>query len=276
MNEKLLDNKGENVHNCNINTRRAGRLGGEACDANRMETQPKYRTSFYVDCFNLYHPIKSLLPEAKWTSIYNLLIQFLGVQDELVAIKLFTAEPNHISAEQTVRHQIFETVQLHQHDCVKVIKGNFKKKEVKCKSCKEKFIAHEEKQTDVNLATHILSDVYHKVVDKVIILSTDTDFVPIINQLAIDKIVNKIELIAPPAKKKIPYELITSIQKFYGIKNRHNKQDSKISTLKKSHFDKNTRLPDEIKIDNKIYKNPYKPELHEGECECVLHKKPEK
>jgi uncharacterized LabA/DUF88 family protein len=65
---------------------------------------------------------------------------------------------------------------------VHVTFGEFKQKTVDCRAtCKQDFQMHEEKQTDVNIATAMLdfSDLY----DKLILLTADSDQVPAVKLL---------------------------------------------------------------------------------------------
>jgi uncharacterized LabA/DUF88 family protein len=54
------------------------------------------------------------------------------------------------------------------------------KRKKKCHICKEWFSTHEEKQTDVNIALYLLADAMNDQFDRAIMVSADTDLVPII------------------------------------------------------------------------------------------------
>ena len=66
------------------------------------------------------------------------------------------------------------------------IEGLFKTRKVKCEhvSCDlvaagvRKFKTHEEKRTDVNIAVHMLDDVYQEAAEHLVLVSGDSDLVP--------------------------------------------------------------------------------------------------
>ena len=64
---------------------------------------------------------------------------------------------------------------------VKDIHGRFMRHKETCNSCGHEFWAREEKQTDVNIACVILCDAMNDLFDKAIIVSGDTDLIPVIN-----------------------------------------------------------------------------------------------
>ena len=56
--------------------------------------------------------------------------------------------------------------------------GHFKLKRVFCHNCKQEIKKHEGKQTDVNIATHIINDMYQHKPDIIQLISGDTDLIP--------------------------------------------------------------------------------------------------
>lgn len=47
-------------------------------------------------------------------------------------------------------------------------------------ACGASYIYHEEKETDVNIAVHLLNEAYKNTYDKAIMVTTDTDLIPAI------------------------------------------------------------------------------------------------
>lgn len=175
------------------------------------------RVLTYIDGFNLYHSIKDLgIAHAylKWQNLRNLSQTFLSKNDEIISIKFFTAYPTW-KHDSHKRHKNF--VEILQDFGIEVIFGNFKKKEIYCKNCKQHIMKYEEKQTDVNIATHIVSDIYEKEADIIQLISGDTDLIP---PLKIAKSKHfKIHLVVPPKRKANGFDSI--VDKKSNIKPKH-------------------------------------------------------
>ncbi len=62
-----------------------------------------------------------------------------------------------------------------------MVLGNFKKKRALCKHCKQIYIAHEEKETDINIALYLFKLFIKDSCDTAVIISGDTDLVAAIN-----------------------------------------------------------------------------------------------
>jgi len=60
--------------------------------------------------------------------------------------------------------------------------AHFKNKYRSCHRCGHSWKAHEEKETDVRLALAVLEDGYDDLYDRAIIVSADSDLVPVIEQ----------------------------------------------------------------------------------------------
>ena len=60
---------------------------------------------------------------------------------------------------------------------VHITHGYFQPNDIKCRNCKEKWLIHKEKMTDVNMATAIFEDAFQDEYDMALIISGDSDFV---------------------------------------------------------------------------------------------------
>lgn len=76
--------------------------------------------------------------------------------------------------------------------------GHFKAKERQCRSCGAKWIQHEEKETDVNIALWLLNRAYKDDFDEAFIVSRDSDLTPAIKMLLTEFPHKKIKIISPP------------------------------------------------------------------------------
>ncbi|HLA34300.1 MAG TPA: NYN domain-containing protein, partial [Rhodocyclaceae bacterium] len=153
----------------------------------------KKRVMAFVDGFNLYHAIddldidpKSHRPRRqkqhlKWLNIWSMASAFAPPSREtIVAVHYFSAFATWLpDAHQ--RHR--EYVRALEATGVHVVMGNFKKKFRSCNSCKTTWTGHEEKESDVNIALHLLDMAYQDAYDKAFLVTADTDLVPAIKMV---------------------------------------------------------------------------------------------
>ncbi len=129
----------------------------------------------FIDGFNLYHVLHECHPaHCKWTNYRVLAEHFLLPGDTLKDVFYFTAHA-HWDAGKVARHTAF--IKAQEHFGVRAILGKFKEKYPRCTLCKRKYTSHEEKESDVNLAIHLVSLAYERQYDKAFIVSGDSDFV---------------------------------------------------------------------------------------------------
>lgn len=143
----------------------------------------KRRVAVYVDGFNLYHALRNLKDlRYRWLDLYSLSGKFIHFQhDEITSIKYFSAIASHMGDETAARHRLYIEALLSKG--VQFIEGRFKERRSRCtiKSCNgREMLRREEKETDVNIAIHIVRDAICGFVDKQIIITNDTDILPAI------------------------------------------------------------------------------------------------
>ena len=63
------------------------------------------------------------------------------------------------------------------------IRDRFKSDNKDCKKCGNSYVSYNEKMTDVNIATHIMSDYYEENFDMAMVISGDTDLLPPIKMI---------------------------------------------------------------------------------------------
>ncbi|MDC9715235.1 MAG: NYN domain-containing protein [Gammaproteobacteria bacterium] len=152
----------------------------------------KIKTVCLVDGYNLYHSVSNTIKSAykgdklvgnhlKWLDLHKLSQHFLSPQDELVEVYYFTAYYDEKVGGQSTnnqarlkRHQTY--VSFLQEKGVKPIFGKFKKVTRTCKKCRKKYDAYEEKETDVNLSVKAVELLRDNEIDKLMIISADSDF----------------------------------------------------------------------------------------------------
>ena len=201
------------------------------------------RTSFFIDGFNSYHslkvwnpdpidPIKRVYKYRKylWLDLYAYSLQFVRKQDTVGDVFYFSAyaywRPN---AQQ--RHEKF--VRALVNSGVKPIMGAFKEKDRFCNKCHSYYKGHEEKQTDVNIAIHLLKEAFLDSFDTAMLVTNDTDLVPAINMVKALFPKKRIGIVFPIDRWSSELKQVTHFWR---------KTTKKI--LKKSQFPEDVTLPD--------------------------------
>lgn len=148
------------------------------------------KAAFFIDGFNLYHSIanRKNLHKYKWLNLWQLSQSLLLPQEALADVFYFTAFTDW-NPERKKRHQDY--VLINKSVGCKVILGKFLQKDrismVECntpcrggekKFCGKKFVAHEEKMTDVNIAVNIVKAAALRSYDSIYLLSGDNDLIP--------------------------------------------------------------------------------------------------
>jgi uncharacterized LabA/DUF88 family protein len=132
----------------------------------------------YIDGFNFYYgAIKNT--KWKWLNLEKY-FKLLRQDDEIVTIKYFTAliDGSHRANQESY------LLALNTLTKVEIILGKFKKRQVKClvPKCtfpgKRIFQMPEEKRTDVNIALNILNDIQRNNIERIVLVSGDSDLVP--------------------------------------------------------------------------------------------------
>ncbi len=138
-----------------------------------------YRVNVYIDGFNLYHAIDELSDDSlKWVDLQLLSKNILNKYQTLNEVKYFSAFATW-RPDSYKRHRDY--VAAIEKQGVTVIMGRFKEKRLQCKAtCKEAYVTHEEKETDVNIGAHLIADALSDRFDTAIIISADTDLAAVV------------------------------------------------------------------------------------------------
>ena len=141
--------------------------------------QQKQRVIVYIDGFNFYFGLKHNAKWKKyyWLDIVKLFESFMRPNQEFVAVKYFSAKPDDL--DQSLRQNAFFQANK-ENPKFKLILGKYLKKEITCFRCGNVIHTHEEKETDVRIATQIVADAYQNNCDLQIVVSADSDMIPAI------------------------------------------------------------------------------------------------
>ena len=138
----------------------------------------KRRAGLYVDGFNLYHALCDLRRNhLKWLDLWALGERLIDRREErLVRVVYCSAYPTHLPYPAKIaRHQAYvAALTARGVDCYL---GHFKARpRTRCRCCHHAWQTYEEKESDVTLALQILHDAHRDRVDRIYLLSGDSDF----------------------------------------------------------------------------------------------------
>ncbi len=167
------------------------------------------RVIFFIDGFNLYHAVKSLRANhLKWLDLKTLCQNFApSPQFTTENIYYFSAHATWLP-DAFSRHKVY--LQALKSTGVVPVLGKFKEKDRGCKQCGSLWKAHEEKETDVNIALYILDQAYQNKFDRAVIISADSDFSPAI-RLAKQRFPEKQFRILTPVNRKHSWDLVNAV-----------------------------------------------------------------
>lgn len=132
----------------------------------------------YVDGFNLYHGLHDLSGRKHlWLDLIKL-AESLRPHNEIAQVKYFTARVINEPDAESRQDRYINALQGLYGDRFQVTLGHYKSKTQTCRKCGASWQRNEEKETDVNIALHILRDAMEGTFDSALILSADSDLVP--------------------------------------------------------------------------------------------------
>lgn len=134
------------------------------------------RAGFYIDGFNFYHAVNDLgQPHLKWMSYARLAEALLNRDESVAIVRFFSALATHRPASMARHVELNAALRA---EGVDIVLGQFKGRNTRCKACGAQWKHPEEKESDVNVALHLLDDCYRGLIDVAYIVSTDSDIAP--------------------------------------------------------------------------------------------------
>lgn len=157
------------------------------------------RVACFIDGFNLYHAIDDLrFNHLKWVNLWKLAETFTDpAHHELVSVYYFSAFATWLPDRER-RHRAF--VDAQRAFGVIPIMGRFKEKDRRCQACGATWKAHEEKETDVNLALWLLKEAFADTYDVALLVSADSDLAPAVRLVRGTFPAKKVKILAPPGR----------------------------------------------------------------------------
>lgn len=171
------------------------------------------RTSIYIDGFNFYYRAVKNTPY-KWLDFKSLFVKLLSEENQILAIKYFTAlVSGSQDPGQPIRQQTYLRALKKYIPEISIYYGHFISHKVPMPLAdpdnKQRFIKvikTEEKGSDVNLAVHLLNDAWLNEYDCAVVVSNDSDLAEALK--IVKQQLNKIVGIVMPVKGWPSRELI--------------------------------------------------------------------
>ncbi len=139
------------------------------------------RVIAYIDGFNLYHAIDALnQPHLKWLDLRALVSSFLNVGQVLTAVNYYSAYATWMP-EAHARHRQYANAL--RAVGVSVHLSEFRDRPQECFQCGNRWIAHEEKRTDVRMAVDIVADCLEGTFDVALIINSNSDILPAVAKI---------------------------------------------------------------------------------------------
>jgi hypothetical protein len=140
-----------------------------------MDTK-KQRVIVYIDGYNFYYGLKSNgWKKFYWLDLVKFCESFMSSTQELVMVKYFSA-PTQSPGKHERQNKFFSANKANPR--FRLILGTYMLKDVNCQDCGSDFKVPEEKKTDVNIATQLISDCIYDKCDLSILVSGDSDLTP--------------------------------------------------------------------------------------------------
>lgn len=143
------------------------------------------RVVAYIDGFNLYFGLRDRgLKPYYWLDLVGLMRSLLKKEQQLDAVHYFTARIRATPGNRAdAKRQSTYLDALQTRDSLEIHYGHYLSKDVRCFSCGNKWESHEEKMTDVNIATRMLVDAYEDRFDTALLVSADSDLVTPVREI---------------------------------------------------------------------------------------------
>jgi hypothetical protein len=156
------------------------------------------RAICYVDGLNLYHSIRALKkPELKWLDLWTLAQSFLSAEDQLQGVIYFAAIADW-DAGKARRHRKYIAALRERH--VEVVLSRFQRVSRSCQVQARSCSFQEEKETDVGLASRVLVDALAGLAEKQIVITADSDQVPMFKHVRAVAPASELILAVPPGR----------------------------------------------------------------------------
>lgn len=174
-----------------------------------------YRVCAYIDGHNLINGmIDAKFPLwYRWLDVCSLVRSILAINQEMVIVKYFTALQEN-KKPKTIRKQTYIEALETLMQC-EVIRGKYIEEDCFCPRCNRSYSELKEKMTDVNMALEILKDAHKDRFDIAMLLSGDSDLVPVVEAVKQESRDKRVISVFPP--KRTSDDLKAVVDGFFRI-----------------------------------------------------------
>ena len=135
-----------------------------------------------------------------WLDLVALANNLLRGEQGLVAVKYFTARIRNNPKKQKRQTTYLDALSLHCGEKLQIIEGYYYADPYICADCGRNNPIEGEKQTDVNIATHMIVDAQREnFVDDLILITADSDQVPALK--AVRELGKNVLVVLPPGRE---------------------------------------------------------------------------
>jgi uncharacterized LabA/DUF88 family protein len=168
----------------------------------------------YIDGFNLYFGPKSRRwARFLWLDLNKMAQSLLKSNQTLVRVKYFTSRirlPHDKAARQNTFLEALETLPN-----LDIFYGNYQINKRTCRNCGSIDRVKNEKMTDVNIATEMLTDAFLGKFDTALLISGDGDLTTPVKRIA-DTAGKRVVLVYPPDRRSFALESVATAHIFLG------------------------------------------------------------
>ena len=158
------------------------------------------RVIAYIDGYNLYFGLlEARLRTSRWLDLHSLCKTLLKPRQHLELVRYFTTWVRN-NPNKAKRQAVFIDA-LRAQGCVEIDFGVFLSKSAICRECGAQWNKNEEKQTDVKIAVRLLNDAYDDRFDMAMLISGDSDLVPVVESVR-QRFKQKRIVVASPPKRR--------------------------------------------------------------------------
>jgi len=156
---------------------------------------------FYIDGLNLYNGLKKAkLRSYYWLDLEKLTNSLSIKNQKILKIKYFTSMVSSSFDQLKFNRQQSYMKALKTIKNLRIFFGRHQRSTIRCNNCKHIIKNFNEKMTDVNIATEMLKDAFNNECNVQVLISGDSDLIPICS--TIRKLQNTTLIIYFPPKRQ--------------------------------------------------------------------------
>lgn len=172
------------------------------------------RVAVYIDGFNLYFGLRQKgWKRFLWLNLEQMARELLKPDQQLVATKYFTSRigsPRDKAARQNTFLEVLGTV-----PGIEIFYGNYQSNPRTCSKCRKVDYISNEKMTDVNIATEMLTDAFQDKFDTALLISADGDLRTPVERIATTA-GKRVIVVFPPERKSYALQSVATSTMFMG------------------------------------------------------------